>query len=95
MRLPHIPAFSTLFQGNADAVSGRSRDAARSAPYLLEDRIHRCDLLFTPDLPDEAYTRLFEIDLETEFDGVTAAWDKDERDWRPVGPRGALGGRAA
>jgi hypothetical protein len=85
----------TAFQSGEDTVGGRSRDAARSAPYLLEDRIHRCDLLFTPDLPDEAYTRLFEIDLESEFDGVTAAWDKDERDWRPVGPRGALAGRAA
>lgn len=79
----------TPFQGSPDTDSGRSRDAARSAPYLLRDRIHRCDLLFTPDLPDEAYTRLFEIDLESEFDGATAAWDNDERDWRPVGPREA------
>lgn len=95
MRLPHVPAFWPTLNGGEDAGSGRSPDAARSAPYLLEDRVHRCDLLFTADLPDEAYTRLFEIDLERRFDGVTATWDKDARDWRPAGPRGAQGGRAA
>jgi hypothetical protein len=90
MRLPHVPGFTTAAQGGGDQAGGPSRDT-----YLLEDRIHRCDLLFTADLPDEAYTRLFEIDLDSEFEGVTATWDKDKRDWRPVGPRGALAGRAS
>ncbi|TMC68925.1 MAG: hypothetical protein E6J13_12975 [Chloroflexi bacterium] len=77
----------TVLEGGGGTIGDGSRDSARRAPYLLEDRVHGCDLLFAPDLPDEAYTRLFEVDLEREFGGVTAAWDKEQRDWRAVGPR--------
>jgi hypothetical protein len=84
----------SAFEGIGDTVGDGSRDSARRTPYLLEDPVHGCDLLFAPDLPDEAYTRLFEIDLEREFGGVTAAWDKEQRDWRAVAP-GPVPGRGA
>jgi hypothetical protein len=81
-------------EDGSDRASDRSRESARCAPFL-GDRVHRCDLLLTPDLPDEAYRRLFEIDLAREFDGVTAAWDSEHGGWRVVGPRRARVGERA
>jgi hypothetical protein len=99
MRLPHVldlkGVAARAFEGGGGRVGEGSRESARCASYVLEDRIHRCDLVFAPDLPDEAYARLFEIDLAHEFDGATAAWDKEQGDWRAVGPRGARTGIGA
>ncbi|MFC3491931.1 hypothetical protein [Glycomyces rhizosphaerae] len=74
-------AMHDLFQGLRNRA--RERGGAESKPLVLEDSERELRIVLEPDLPLEAFKRLFEIDLDG-FGTGPLHYDHNRRDWRSV-----------
>lgn len=59
----------------------RGAGTLKSGPVMLGDAKHQLRVALDPGLPDDAYRRLFALDLSLCGAGVLV-WDEQLNDWR-------------
>jgi hypothetical protein len=75
-------AMHDLYQGVKERMRGRGK-AEEARPLILEDAERELRIVLEPDLPPEAFKRLFETDLDA-FGTGPLHYDQYRRAWRSV-----------
>ena len=68
-----------------DVNAARSASKRPAGTVHLRDLDHHFELLLQPNLDEDAYRALFELDLDQFFDGGIIWFDPETRHWRAAG----------